>query len=224
MHAAPADVVAQNIGYKSANSGAALSALASLRYYGLLARPKEGSLAVSREVESYKFAPEEALRRTLLIRFLRCPSLYADLLDKYASGLPSDANLKYDLIQRGFIDQAADNAISVFKRSVDFVDYFKEDNQIAAEDTSFDPVEDADATFRSMPADVQSNTSDNNRPTASFVTDSADNTERELDRIPVRLPGSRRAWLLIPTPFYASDKTRLKAQIDLLLTEEDENG
>ena len=44
----------------------------------------------------------------------------------------------------------------------------------------------------------------------------------ELDRIPVRLPGGRRAWLSIPTPFYAADKERLKAQIDLLLTEEDE--
>lgn len=38
---APTQVVAQNIGYKSANNGAALSALAALRYYGLLDRPKE---------------------------------------------------------------------------------------------------------------------------------------------------------------------------------------
>jgi hypothetical protein len=31
-----------------------------------------------------------------------------------------------------------------------------------------------------------------------------------------------QAWLLIPTPFFKADKERLKAQIDLLLTEEDE--
>ena len=43
-----------------------------------------------------------------------------------------------------------------------------------------------------------------------------------FDRIPVRLAGGRRAWLEIPTPFYAADKLRLKAQIDLLLTEEEE--
>lgn len=46
--------------------------------------------------------------------------------------------------------------------------------------------------------------------------------EDELDRIPVRLTGGRRAWLVIPTPFYSADKSRLKAQIDLLLTAEEE--
>jgi hypothetical protein len=42
------------------------------------------------------------------------------------------------------------------------------------------------------------------------------------DRIPVRLAGGRRAWLLIPHEFREADKTRLKAQIDLLLTEDEE--
>ena len=42
------------------------------------------------------------------------------------------------------------------------------------------------------------------------------------DRIPVRLSGNRRAWLVIPEPFFEADKKRLKAQIDLLLTEDDE--
>lgn len=42
------------------------------------------------------------------------------------------------------------------------------------------------------------------------------------DRIPVRLTAGRKAWLEIPTPFYAADKARLKAQIDLLLAEDDE--
>ena len=42
------------------------------------------------------------------------------------------------------------------------------------------------------------------------------------DRIPVRLNGGRRAWLEIPTPFYLADKKRLNAQIELLLTEDEE--
>ena len=44
----------------------------------------------------------------------------------------------------------------------------------------------------------------------------------DLDRIPVRLPGGRRAWLFIPSPFFSGDKARLKAQIDLLLTADEE--
>jgi hypothetical protein len=43
------------------------------------------------------------------------------------------------------------------------------------------------------------------------------------DRIPVRLGGGRRAWLEIPVPFYEADKKRLKSQIDLLLTEDEED-
>lgn len=46
----------------------------------------------------------------------------------------------------------------------------------------------------------------------------------EGDQIPVRLPGGRRAWLIIPTPFFDADKARLKAQIDLLLTQDEEDG
>jgi hypothetical protein len=41
------------------------------------------------------------------------------------------------------------------------------------------------------------------------------------DSIPVRLSGGRKAWLAIPTPFYADDKLRLKAQIDLLLAQDE---
>ena len=44
----------------------------------------------------------------------------------------------------------------------------------------------------------------------------------EIDQIPVRLSGGRRAWLVVPIPFYTADKSRLKAQIDLLLAEDEE--
>ena len=39
-HAAPTEAVAQHLGYKSANSGTALRTIASIRYFGLLERPR----------------------------------------------------------------------------------------------------------------------------------------------------------------------------------------
>jgi hypothetical protein len=48
-------------------------------------------------------------------------------------------------------------------------------------------------------------------------------TSNDVDRIPVRLAGGRRAWIEIPMPFYEADKDRLKKQIDLLLTNDDED-
>lgn len=221
LHAAPTEVVAQHLGYKSANNGSALSTLASLRYFGLLERPKEGMLAVAKEVESYTFAPDEKLRRSLLLGFLGRPALYSELLGKYESGLPSDANLKFELIQRGFAPQAAESALVVFKRSVIFADYYGEESSDEVEEDAYN---DSQSSFP-VPNDSQS-AADKVGLTVplSATTRQVEADDDELDRIPVRLPGGRRAWLLIPTPFYDADKARLKAQIDLLLTLEDEES
>ncbi|MCQ8105677.1 hypothetical protein NP590_16310 [Methylomonas sp. SURF-2] len=221
LHPATTDIIAQHLGYKSANNGSALSILASLRYFGLLDRPKEGMLSVAKEVESYKFAPDANLRRSLLLGFLGRPALYSDLLEKYASGLPSDANLKYELIQRGFAPQAAESALTVFKGSVGFANYFgsESDNEFEGDtgDDFQDPI--------TEPEEAQP-VAENVVPAISSLPlpNKISQEDADLDRIPVRLPGGRRAWLLIPTPFYNADKARLKAQIDLLLTLEDEEG
>ena len=221
LHPATTDIIAQHLGYKSANNGSALSILASLRYFGLLDRPKEGMLSVAKEVESYKFAPDANLRRSLLLGFLGRPALYSDLLEKYASGLPSDANLKYELIQRGFAPQAAESALTVFKGSVGFANYFgsESDNEFEGDtgDDFQDPItepEEAQPVAKNVVPAISS------LPLPNKISQE----DADLDRIPVRLPGGRRAWLLIPTPFYNADKARLKAQIDLLLTLEDEEG
>lgn len=227
LHPAPTEVVAQNLGYKGMSSGSALGAMASLRYYGLLDRPREGFLAVSKDVEAYKFSPSEELRHSFLVGFLRRPPLFAELLDKYASGLPSDANLKYELIQRGFLPATAGSFVVIFKRSVEFAHFYDyEHNDI--QPSAIDFV--ADASVMDSPklpdsldsTDILNNISAPSKAVAKnafvpFVE------EAEHDRIPVRLPGGRRAWLSIPTPFFAADKQRIKAQVDLLLTEDEEN-
>ena len=83
LGAVPTDAVAQNLGYKGANNGSALSALASLRYYGLLERPKDGHLAVSKDFERFTLAPDAPQRQALLAGFLKQPQLYGQLLEKY---------------------------------------------------------------------------------------------------------------------------------------------
>jgi len=225
LHPAPTEVVAQNIGYKSANNGSALSALASLRYFGLLERPREGLLSVTKEVEAYKFSPNEALKRSTLLGFLRRPQLYEELLEKYESGLPSDANLKFELIQRGFAPHAAESVLTAFRRSVEFAGYFDSNAGADQEDiASAQPVasvlSEAAIAQTENPQTVDAKSS---QMPASVSSHGAEESSSH-DRIPVRLRGGRRAWLLIPSPFFEADKARLKAQIDLLLTDEDEPG
>lgn len=212
-HPTPTEVVAQDIGYKSANNGAALAVLASLRYYGLLERPEDGKLSVSKDVENYRYSPDEQMKRDLLQKWLRTPQVFADLLDRYPGGLPSDANLRFDLINRGFSPPAAESVISVFRRSAGFANL--DDSQDRS--MSISAANELPA-IAPGPSEMASGAA-SSRATASSMLPS-DIPGDGTDRIPVRLSGGRRAWLIIPTPFYESDKARLKAQIDLLLSED----
>lgn len=208
-HAAPTDVIAQDLGYKSANNGAALSTIASLSYYGLLERPEPGKLAVSADLQSYHYAPDEKMKRQLVLKWLLAPPLFRALLEKYGGGLPSDATIRHDLIQEGFKPATAESALKAFKESVEFASYYQA--QLDQETNDSSPGENVplveDAVI-DMPKSKQPQESE-----------SLHDRVEALDRIPVRLDAKRRAWLEIPYPFYESDKRRLKAQIDLLLTD-----
>jgi len=220
-HAAPIEGVVKHIGYKNAANGAALATVASLKYYGLLERPKEGMLAVSKDVESFRFAPNEVTKQALVTRWLKSPPVFAEFLDKYPEGLPSDATLKFELIQRGFSPPAADICLQVFRRSVDYAHYFEQ-----SQSAQMEPQLDGDATSRSVEVAplysagyvVQpSPAMDHPQPIANVPLID------DVDRIPVRLAGGRRAWIEIPMPFYDADKERLRKQLDLLLTNDEEN-
>lgn len=214
-HAAPTDVIAQNLGYKSANNGAALSAIASLRSYGLLERVQDGTLAVSKDVETYLFAPSDELKNQLRIKWLKAPGIFSELLEKYEGGLPSDASMRFDLIQRGFAPASAESTLDVFKRSVEFAKFFQEQPGAIQEPQGL--------TSGAEEYENQSDPIENgqNRPSEVASPISGVSTLGLYDRIPVRLTGGRRAWLEIPTEFYEGDKKRLIAQIDLILTEDE---
>jgi hypothetical protein len=216
LHPAPIEAVASAMGYKSANNGSALAAIASLRYYGLLERPKDGFLAVTKNVELFKYTPSESQKDALMMEFLRAPPLYGELLDQYASGLPSDATLLYELIQKGYQPGAAEGVLSCFKQSVQFAGYFE---KLARFEVSEEVVDVQEQESNASPPQ-SSQVPMSQVPTVASVSINAAEDEG-LDRYPVRLPGARKAWLLIPEVFYEADKSRLIAQINLLLTEEE---
>lgn len=208
-HAAPVDAVAQSLGYSGAKNGAALQALASLRYYGLIERPADGQVQVSKDFESYSFAPDEKLKHELRVRWLKAPPIFLELLEKFPGELPSDPTLKFALIQRGFTPTAADDCVTVFRKSVEFARYYQ--------DMSANEEEEEAATLPASASTSSSSvvTASKSLPTAPPLTST------DIDRIPVRLSGNRRAWIEIPLPFFEADKDRLKAQIDLFLTDDE---
>jgi hypothetical protein len=206
-HAAPTDIIAQNLGYKSANNGAALSVIASLRSFGLLEKAQVGKLSVAKELETYRFAPTEEMKSQLRIKWLKTPAVFSELLESYKSSLPSDVTLRFDFIQRGFTPASAESTLAVFRRSVDFAKYFEQQ------------LHDPDDVDERAPEIYESELQ---QPLPASPQICAPDPTSDCDRIPVRLVGGRRAWLEIPTPFHEADKARLIAQINLILTEEDD--
>ncbi len=211
-HSAPTNVVAQNMGYKNANSGAALKTIAALTSYGLLERAERGKLAVSANVESYSYTPDPKEKEKLLMSWLESPVVFAKLLNKYKSSLPSDSTIRYDLIQEGFKPGTAESVLNSFKRSVEFSGYFNaQHSSVSLETESFENEEELLGDLNLV-----------KKPESNTQNDSSQvDRNSDFDRIPVRLDSKRRAWLEIPAPFYEKDKKRLKAQIDLLLTDDD---
>lgn len=211
---APINVIAQNMGYKDATNGTAMTIMASLKYYGLLEKIGVGMLTVSKDIEAYKFAPSEQLKRNQIIKWLKTPPVFLELLEKYQAGLPSDATLKFELIQMGFSPESANSCLQAFIRSVGYAHYFEHPTQNDA--ATMNSNEDAALENKSdnFAGDAPPLPSNRTQPIA------AAGPSEEIDRIPIRLSGGRRAWIEIPSPFYNSDKERLKAQIDLLITDD----
>ncbi len=243
LYAAPIEVMAQNLGYRGANNGAALSAFASLRYYGLLDRPKSGFLAVTKDFEHFKFTPDEAQRRVWLGSFLKRPPLFAELLEMYGNNLPSDPSLRDELIQRGFSPAAAEGVLATFKRSVEYAGAtVGVEASTAVLHTDLPgrapklPLAAPALLLPRAPRQTAIPAAANAAPAAPPLAMSAAAplanspvpptvvAEGATDQIPVRLTGGRQAWLIVPHPLYATDKLRLKAQIDLLLAADDDDS
>lgn len=221
-HAAPPDVVAQHLGYKNAKNGAALTTLASLKYYGLLDRAHEGLLSVPKGVEEYKFAPKEEIQRSLVLKWLQTPTVFADLLTEYPESPPSVPTLKFNLIKRGFSPQAADTCADVFLRSVEYARFYDQDLEDIA--STLDEVgEERYEEQAGPPAEMRVATNQRNEESQIVSRSIVQESESDaFDRIPVRLRGGRRAWLEIPVPFFEADKVQLRAQIDLLITNDED--
>ena len=246
-NAVPLEVAAQDMGYSNANSGAALQALASLRYFGLLERPKTGYLAVSRDVEQYQFAPDEALKSQLRQKWMRMPAAFEAILQQFPEHMPSDANLRFSLISQGFGAATAVVFTEVFKESAAFADIYSDvsfasEKQGALAQAQSDQEEatlssQANSAFPDRAKPMRTDTQlqpqhhrgdsqqavRSNAPSMSVASASqlaAQPSFGDADQIPVRLSNGRKAWLIVPTPLYEHDKLRLKAQIDLLLTDE----
>ncbi len=216
-HAVPADIVAQNLGYKDANNGKVRRVLANLKAFGVLDKAPGGKLAVNPDVSRYKLIPTQDGKQAILGQWLRKPTIFSTLIDKYDHDLPSDNVLLFELVEdHGFSEQAAGNAIQVFKDSLEFASF----NDPEAEEVL--DQEDVKKEISISSTTVESASPEESTQTREVSKANVDTLETSTVRYPIRLAGGRMAWIDVPEPFYEADKRKLRAQIEIIGTEDED--
>lgn len=125
MHPATVPVMAGHWGFKDKSSGG-LQTVSALRQFGLMEEaPGNGPQRRVKLTDTARrllvLPVDNPERPRLLAEAARKPTLYAELLEKWGSELPSDQNLRtYLLLERNFNESAVDGAIRNFRSSLSF--------------------------------------------------------------------------------------------------------
>ena len=116
-HAAAKEVVAKDLGYSGIN-GRSLTQIGALRQYAIL----EGSsdaLRISKDAIAYFELDDGPEKTDAMRRMALAPDLFAELSKLHIHSLPSDGNLRHELVSKGFSSKAADDVIKVYKANVE---------------------------------------------------------------------------------------------------------
>jgi hypothetical protein len=169
QHPTPIEKIVQHWGYKGMTGPANLS-IAALKKFGLLTDEGKGAerrgrlthLAVDIIANPDHLARVESIKQAALM-----PSAHRELWDRYGNDLPSDVNLRWELVrQRGFTEGGAEDFVRGYKQTVAFAQLEASDRSPRITDDS--PVTDDSHTIlpdlhepasplvSSEPADVRS--------------------------------------------------------------------
>lgn len=119
-HKASPAVIAKAMGYGGLN-GASLTAISSLKKYGLL-EGVNSDLKISSDALTILVDPKESPERAkAIIHAAFKPALFNELQQQYGRTLPSDENLRAYLLKRGFNQQAVDTPIRAYRETIELV-------------------------------------------------------------------------------------------------------
>ncbi len=118
-HPMSRELATKRMGYGGIN-GRSRMVLSALRKHGLLEALPHDQVRVSDEAYALLITPKDDPSRVQLLRSLALrPSIYKELLEEYSTDLPSDANLRTNLIlRRKFTEAAADSFIEALKETL----------------------------------------------------------------------------------------------------------
>ena len=228
------DRLAKEIGYSRMENGVYRAKRASAGYFGLIEAAGADYISVSEEWIQALHSENENDRQVARQNAVQKPSLYKQLFETYGNKmLPPKERLEEELQineHYGIKKDAIREAVDVFLRSVEYADLVDDNKFLHLGDTvtAEPPTETDEANKESDKDDVEAKIDEDDSSSASTRAQEQNQganqiIDEDLDRIEVRLPRGRKAYLLIPAPGVLSeaDKKRMKGYIDLIL-EEDE--
>jgi hypothetical protein len=125
-------IIVRHWGYKSMSGPASLS-LAALKKFGLLADEGRGEERRGRLTDlavDIVENPDAAKRISATKLAALLPSMHRELWEKYRDSLPTDANLRWELVRhRGFTEGGAEDLIREYKQTVAFAELTADDRE-----------------------------------------------------------------------------------------------
>ena len=209
-HAAPIETILNHWGYKP-GSGPGLVALAALKKFGLLIDEGTGKSRKARLSDSaIKIAldtrPETGARYKALQNAALSPTIHRELWNKYGDALPSDLNLRYELVtERSFTEAGADEFIPQYRRTLAFA-HLLDGGKLSVDD------EDKDAKgddFMTPPATLT-------KPPPASPPLPGEPTKRETRVYQIPLPGDESAALQVTYPLTARGWTQLENMLKVM--------
>ncbi len=215
LHPIPIDAAAEAIGYKDSRNGAAQQRLATLKQYGILQKEGKANIAVSKEIQTLKFAPSDEERFKAAEVLFKTPSVYQSLLDKYNNAPPNDKILRFDLINMGFSPDGAEAVLKCFSESYDYIKNIKKDEEILL------PKIDDMPNQNENNGDILESNPDQEQSTKLNHKENTDYPTSEIQNLLFRLPHKRTANLSIPADFSEKDKIALLEQVKTIWIDEE---
>lgn len=137
QHPTPVEKIVHHWGYKGMTGPANLS-VAALKKFGLLTDEGRGAERRGRLTHlavDIIANPDLTARNVAIKQAALTPSAHRELWDRYGNELPSDANLRWELVrQRGFTESGAEDLIRGYKQTVAFAELEANDTALRVGD------------------------------------------------------------------------------------------
>lgn len=204
QHPAAVETILEHWGY-AARSGAGLVAVAALKKFGLLedqgrgddrkAKLTERALDIIHDDREGSQERREAIRAAALE-----PKIHRELFESYKGKLPSDKNLRFNLLrERGFTESGADEFIRELRATFGFAG-LSESDSLSEPQEDKNPLGDSEAAMSAAETPVTGA-----RETGETVKDFT---------FTITLYGGRLATVKAPVPMTKRNLERLKRMIE----------